>query len=131
MLIAEINGVPASTHPLARLFVEQGFAVTALGLQARLHGTAIAGLRRGGTSMADSERGATRPRHESRDTEHDRIRSSNDRDQQLEREGIQSEHNRGYDEAVEGRRADDEETHDVDPDSAESEVDRDDTLDDY
>jgi len=40
--------------------------------------------------------------------EHDRIRRSNDLDQRLEREGLVSQHNRGYDEAVrkrEGRRA--------------------------
>ena len=35
--------------------------------------------------------------------EHERIRKSNDRDQQLEREGKTSRHNRGYDEAVKGR----------------------------
>jgi hypothetical protein len=34
--------------------------------------------------------------------EHRRIRSSNDRDQQLEREGKASRHNRGYDEAADG-----------------------------
>ena len=34
--------------------------------------------------------------------EHDRIRRSNDRDQQLEREGKASGHNRGYDEAADG-----------------------------
>ncbi len=34
--------------------------------------------------------------------EHDRIRRSNDRDQQLEREGKVSRHNRGYDEAADG-----------------------------
>ena len=32
--------------------------------------------------------------------EHDRIRRSNDIDQQLEREGVISKHNRGYDEAA-------------------------------
>ena len=32
--------------------------------------------------------------------EHDRIRKSNDRDQQLEREGKPSRHNQGYDEAA-------------------------------
>ena len=36
------------------------------------------------------------------DSEHERIRSSNDRDQQLEREGRVSRHNQGYDEAVKG-----------------------------
>jgi hypothetical protein len=34
--------------------------------------------------------------------EHKRIRSSNDRDQKLEREGKPSRHNRGYDEAADG-----------------------------
>jgi hypothetical protein len=34
--------------------------------------------------------------------EHQRIRSSNDRDQQLEREGKPSRHNRGYDQAADG-----------------------------
>jgi hypothetical protein len=34
--------------------------------------------------------------------EHDRVRKSNDRDQQLEREGKPSPHNRGYDEAADG-----------------------------
>ena len=36
------------------------------------------------------------------DTEHNRIRSSNDRDQELEREGKVAPHNRGYDEAADG-----------------------------
>lgn len=36
------------------------------------------------------------------DAEHARIRASNDRDQELEREGRVSRHNRGYDEAVKG-----------------------------
>jgi hypothetical protein len=35
--------------------------------------------------------------------EHKRIRDSNDRDQKLEREGKESRHNRGYDEAADGR----------------------------
>jgi len=34
--------------------------------------------------------------------EHDRVRASNDRDQQREREGKPSRHNRGYDEAADG-----------------------------
>lgn len=34
--------------------------------------------------------------------EHDRVRKSNDRDQQLEREGKPSPHNEGYDEAADG-----------------------------
>ena len=35
MLIAEINGTAAGSHPAARLFIEEGFAPTAMGLQAR------------------------------------------------------------------------------------------------
>jgi hypothetical protein len=65
-------------------------------------------------------------RDQGRDAEHDRVRDSNDRDQQLEREGIESQHNHGYDEAVRGGRS--EASDDVDPDSADSDVDRDDTV---
>ncbi len=36
------------------------------------------------------------------EAEHKRIRESNDRDQQLERDGRPSRHNRGYDEAADG-----------------------------
>jgi ATP-dependent Lhr-like helicase len=35
LLIAEINGVAATTHPAARLFAEEGFAISAMGLQVR------------------------------------------------------------------------------------------------
>jgi hypothetical protein len=35
-------------------------------------------------------------------SEHDRIRQSNDRDQELEREGKRAPHSRGYDEAADG-----------------------------
>jgi hypothetical protein len=38
--------------------------------------------------------------------EHRRIRSSNDRDQQAEREGRKNRHNQGYDEAADGKRPD-------------------------
>ena len=62
---------------------------------------------------------------ETRDQEQDRVRSSNDNDQALEREGRDTEHNRGYDNAVRGVT---EEGEDVDPDSPESDVDRDDTV---
>jgi hypothetical protein len=34
MLIEEINGAPAASHPLADFLVEAGFATGALGLQA-------------------------------------------------------------------------------------------------
>ena len=59
---------------------------------------------------------------ETREGEQERIRSSNDRDQERERAGEPSRHNRGYDAAVRSRF----EEGDVDPDSAESDVDRDD-----
>jgi len=36
------------------------------------------------------------------EAEHQRIRSSNDRDQKLEREGKIAPHNRGYDQAADG-----------------------------
>jgi hypothetical protein len=38
------------------------------------------------------------------EAEHERVRGSNDRDQQLEREGETSRHNEGYDEAADGGR---------------------------
>ena len=54
--------------------------------------------------MADDEKDVTvvpLPASETQ-AEHDRIRKSNDRDQELEREGKVSRHNRGYDEAADG-----------------------------
>ena len=36
------------------------------------------------------------------EAEHDRVRQSNDRDEQLERDGKRPRHNEGYDEAAEG-----------------------------
>ena len=45
MLISEINGDAATAHPAAWLFLENGFAATAMGLQSRaLHGS-ISGIR--------------------------------------------------------------------------------------
>ena len=66
---------------------------------------------------------------ETSEQEHDAIRNANDRDQALEREGIESRRNRGYDEAVRGQgSAGRGEGNDVDPDSADAEIDRDDTV---
>jgi hypothetical protein len=80
--------------------------------------------------MADTNR--TQPRrNETSDTERDRVRSSNDRDQAGEREGIETEHNRGYDDTTRARESSDEEFEDIDPDSAESDIDRDDTIDEF
>ena len=54
----------------------------------------------------------------------------NRRDQTSEREGIESDQNRDDDEAVTGRGSEERfESQDVDPDSADAEVDRDDTID--
>lgn len=58
---------------------------------------------------------------ETSDVERERVRSSNDREQQLERERAGSERNRGYDEAAPGPTSD--------PDSAEADIDRDDLID--
>ena len=78
--------------------------------------------------MADTRR--TGPERATRESEHDAIRSSNDRDQMAEREGVENEHNRGYDEAAQGRTSvEHDDLGDVDPDSAASDVDRDDTID--
>ena len=135
MLLVEINGAPASTHIAARLFTSEGFAATAMGLQARTdrlrprgfasHGIDLAAAADGGRTMANpTQRNAPEPNRErNADVEHDRIRSANDRDQQLEREGIESERNRNYDEAAKGM------GDDVDPDSADAEIDRDDMID--
>jgi len=146
MLLAEINGEPAVAHPASRVFIQEGFMATAMGLQARLRpgasgpplvpgprdGIRIAASRRGGVPMAEPRRRGElidNPRSdETRDTEHDRVRSSNDRDQAMERAGEVSERNRGYDDAVRGVVVEREE--DVDPDSADSDVDRDDSISD-
>ena len=149
MLLAEINGEPAVAHAASRVFIQEGFVATAMGLQARVRpgarglgpddrGIYIAAPHRGGTPMAEPRRtdeelvdnrlpGETTQNsspEETRETEQERIRSSNDRDQAMERAGESSRHNRGYDEAVRGK---EENVEDVDPDSAESDIDRDDT----
>ena len=82
--------------------------------------------------MADKQRG-NKPEGagNTRESEQDAARSSNDRDQAAEREGTDTEHNRGSDDAVQGRTSvEHEDLGDVDPDSAESDNDRDDTIDD-
>ena len=45
-LVAELNGEPASASPLARYFVEAGFAVTSGGLQLRVPRLPEAGSRK-------------------------------------------------------------------------------------
>jgi len=108
MLITEINGAGATAHPASRVFIEEGFAASALGLQARLpHGTGIAGMRRGGMPMAE-------PRRNNEDME------------TLDPQERQEESEQQY-ESVRGRS---DEGVDIDPDSADSDVDRDDSISD-
>jgi hypothetical protein len=38
MLLSEINGVPAGSHPAAGILVDAGFSMTAMGLQVRGQG---------------------------------------------------------------------------------------------
>ena len=133
ILIAEINGMPAATHPSAHLFVQKGFSATAMGLQARIvprnpgtepteHGIAIAGKRSGGISM---ETPRIRPERAGD------ILEGEDHDQAADRSGGQTEHDRGEDEAVRGQTSDEQQDFgDVDPDSADSDNSRDDTIDD-
>jgi ATP-dependent Lhr-like helicase len=141
MLVTEINGEPAATHPTAHLFVEEGFATTAMGLQARIvpsaraeskglagesrGGTGIAGIGSGGTPMAHAPAKIPESAGNTRESEHEAIRSSNDKDQAAERDGVEAEHNRGYDEAARGGSVEHEDLGDVDPDSADAENDRD------
>jgi len=150
MLIGEINGVPAVTHPAARLFIEEGFAATALGLQARTErlrprgygsldptGIGIAAANAGGLSMAELRSNVseetvenTRPRaNEDSETERERVRASNDQDQEREDEGFESSHTRAYDDAVRGEDMGDVGEDDRDPDSADDDGDRDDMTD--
>jgi hypothetical protein len=123
-LIETINGQAAVDHPASTSFVESGFGRTAMGLQLRSgargassDGTTIAGNRLGGKFMAEPRKDDhlvdSFNDDETRDTEH--VRSSNDSEEQ-QRGG------RDRDEAV-GR----ESVEDIDPDRAESDVDRDDT----
>jgi len=118
MLIAEINGAPASTHPAIRLFIEEGFAATAMGLQARterlrpggfdVSGTRIAGEGRGGVAMEHPGRQPGGRAQDQPDSAHDA-----ERDRRRTPEGDDGAPRQGKD---------------VDPDSAAAEIDRDDTV---
>jgi len=75
--------------------------------------------------MPDHNPDPAKPREdETPRDEQKRVRTSNDWDQQLEREGASSRHNRGYDEASGGRKS-----KETDPDSPDADVDRDDMID--
>jgi hypothetical protein len=52
--------------------------------------------------MADNDETVVPIPGEEDEAERERIRQSNDRDQQLEREGKPSRHNQGYDQAADG-----------------------------
>jgi len=78
MLVAEINGEDGAAHPAAPLFVQEGFALTALGLQLRPdRGIGIAELPSGGNPMTEQPRADEKlvdnpDQDETRDTEQDR-----------------------------------------------------------
>ena len=108
MLITEINGAAATAHPMSRVFIDEGFAPSALGLQARLpSGTGIAGMRRGGIPMAE-------PRN---NEDMETLDPQERQEKSIQEEG----------EAVRGRS---DEGVDIDPDSADSDIDRDDSVSD-
>jgi ATP-dependent helicase Lhr and Lhr-like helicase len=108
MLVTEINGAAAIAHPASRVFIEEGFAPSALGLQARIAtGTGIAGIRRGGTPMTEQRR---------HNEPIERPEPQPPRDESIEE---------GESESVRGIS---DEGADVDPDSADSDIDRDDTI---
>jgi ATP-dependent Lhr-like helicase len=126
ILIAEINGDAATAHPAARLFLKNGFAATAMGLQSRALHTSISGIRVAG-SRPEGRAFVADPNNQRNNVDHEqeRVRSSNDRHREPEREGIERETNRGYDEAVRGAS---DEGEDVHPDSPAADVDRDDSV---
>jgi ATP-dependent Lhr-like helicase len=127
MLLVEINGEAATTHWAARIFVDEGFAASGMGLQARtdrlrprgFDGIHVAMHNHGGGHMADQNRTPGQsPRQESVD---------------VEREDTGGSRERSREEGVEGERGDRPENtkgrgEAVDPDSPDSENDRDDML---
>ncbi len=125
MLIVEVNGTPGTAHPAARLFIEEGFLPTAMGLQARVppgphgHGTSQPRAR-GGTDLAESwAGGAAVPNHDPKSVPgesagEDRKRESTSTDrEQVQRDRTQST----------------AESNPTDPDSPDADIDRDDMID--
>jgi ATP-dependent helicase Lhr and Lhr-like helicase len=130
MLISTINGRPALDHPAAAVFAAEGFASTALGLQVRTEhvrprgygwsegstaGTGIAAGRAGGAPVAERERdqpGTTQSSERGRDTGRETGGTTTTHEPSTTR----SDHR-----TTPGG--------DIDPDSAFSDVNRDDMLD--
>jgi ATP-dependent Lhr-like helicase len=128
MLISEINGISASAHPAARLFIEEGFAATAMGIQARtdkLRPRGYGSLDPSGIGIAATSGGGARMAEQRNSS----FNGANDEHQATTREGGESTRNRGYDDAVHGEDLGDVDDRDLDPDSAYSDVDREDTVD--
>jgi ATP-dependent Lhr-like helicase len=128
MLISEINGVRATAHAAARPFVESGFLATAMGLQARITGTGLADTSRGDDAMDTAEKPASPTGPDSTAAPRDRRKSASplfdEPDQVIEREGLEAEPSRADEKPGRKQRGGD-----VDPDSAHSAIDRDDTVD--
>ena len=129
----------------------KGFAATAMGIQARDRSATTSRVVDRWILLASALRqrpvevnawlssGAIHPKRRSRiralarmedsDIEHDRVRSSNDRISTWNAEGVESTRNRGYDDAARGEDLGDVDDRDLDPDSAASDVDRNDSVD--
>jgi ATP-dependent Lhr-like helicase len=125
MLIVEINAAPATAHSAARIFIDEGFLPTAMGLQARVparpHGRTAAQGRAGrGTGIAESwAGGAAMPDH----------------DPQHAQEELTGEEKRPGRTSTDGEQAEREvppakaEPKSTDPDSPDADVNRDDMID--
>jgi ATP-dependent Lhr-like helicase len=128
MLITDINGTPATAHPAARIFTAEGFAVSALGLQARTERLRPRGYEArvtetGGSVFAEPTSSGGRAMDENRRRFDDVYKPH------------QTESDKpNYDEAIEGSVSEGEEFEDaedmddVDPDSADADIDRDDSV---
>jgi hypothetical protein len=124
MLIAEVNSAPATAHPAARLFIEEGFLPTAMGLQARVPAGPQARvpfhLGIGGTGLAEIGDGGVAMPNQDPKRVPEQPTSGNDKREgsSTERQQIEREQARWKDESKP-----------TDPDSPEADVDRDDMID--
>ncbi len=114
----------ATAHPAARLFIEEGFAATAMGLQARVVAPALRGSAAEVRPMADHATNGSRHAGQ-RATDTTGIRTSSD-DQDRARTASPAT---AYDDRDHGRAGTRRRLGaDVDPDSADADIDRDDTA---